>query len=59
MEGNHGGGSDDQGDGPFTVDEDMETSPTIPPSKFPIPDNVKGYAGCEGKGDSIWLRCKL
>lgn len=55
VEGEQGANSNDQGDGSFTLDEDMEVSPSIPLAEFWQPNNEMGHAGYEYTSDLIVL----
>lgn len=52
-------GSEGQGNEPFTIDEDLEMSPAIPPLEFRDPNNLIKFAGCEHIRDSICLRHRV
>lgn len=48
--------SEDEGDDPFIVDEDMEVSPSLPPTEFCEPDNITSFGGAEDDKDSLRLK---
>lgn len=51
-----GESSEDEKDGPFIVDEDLESSPLIPPAEFRKLNNITNYAGVKVVGESIQIR---
>lgn len=50
------GSSEDEGDGPFMVDEDMEASSSMPPTEFHDPENATDFAGVEDVNDKLQLK---
>lgn len=51
-----GESSEEEGDGPFFLDEDMESSLSIPLVEFRKPDNIISYVGAKVVRDELQLR---